>query len=407
MGRYTVHDDEAVDLRVQQDLDHIMEGVVERFGKSMRALVLAGGYGRGEGGVIIEGNRYLPLSDYDLCLVSRHKPLPVRLRLKGQAAEYTTELERALGIEVSLNVVDEKELRAAPPTLAFLELKVGHQVLWGDGSSLAHIPISDARALPLMEGTRLLFNRGAALLAAVRQLRTSPQLHGRDRWVVAAAGAKVQIALGDCLLLLQGRYHPSYQERARRLDALRLSEVPEWAYIRAHYPAAIQFKLRPDLAAYAPQDLAAWLDELRAVHERFYAWFEGCRLGRDFDGWEEYALLNLAADGCRPRPGGRAKDVAKHALHFRAPRPENLGSIKWYRYHPEARLRSALPFLLYRRDFQVTSGHLRSCSETTPETDPVTAYQVPSLARRLLNVGWDKGWEECAARFVELWHRVC
>jgi hypothetical protein len=66
---FTALDDAGLDGRIRSDLDQIAAAVRDHLGPSYRALVLGGGYGRGEGGSVVAGDRLEPYNDYDLFVV--------------------------------------------------------------------------------------------------------------------------------------------------------------------------------------------------------------------------------------------------------------------------------------------------------------------------------------------------
>ncbi|MHC4579941.1 MAG: hypothetical protein ACYS14_00690, partial [Planctomycetota bacterium] len=56
--------------RIQEDLDRIVEEITQLEG--IVALILMGGFGRGEGSVVTIRGRTRPLNDYDLMIVTEN-----------------------------------------------------------------------------------------------------------------------------------------------------------------------------------------------------------------------------------------------------------------------------------------------------------------------------------------------
>ncbi|HID26777.1 MAG TPA: hypothetical protein EYP22_02885, partial [Methanosarcinales archaeon] len=53
MGKYTVYKDEKVDVKVEADLNHIVTKVISSW-NSIQSIILVGGFGRGEGSVLVQ-----------------------------------------------------------------------------------------------------------------------------------------------------------------------------------------------------------------------------------------------------------------------------------------------------------------------------------------------------------------
>jgi len=67
VGKYTVYNNSAVDAAVEQDLQTIIARIIEEM--PVISIVLIGGFGRGEGGVLLSDDDVQPVNDYDLLLV--------------------------------------------------------------------------------------------------------------------------------------------------------------------------------------------------------------------------------------------------------------------------------------------------------------------------------------------------
>ncbi len=303
-----------LNLRLKRALQGLARDLHKLLGNRLQALVLGGGYGRGEGGVRPTPQGPQPYNDLDLFLITdRRGALPAGL-------ESTLEkCSQALGVEVDLGrPLVASDLQTWAPTLRWCELVHGHQVLHGPEALVrtqaAHLL---GRSPEPVEALPLLLNRGAGLLWSLRVERgvecsPDPEFVRRNRW-------KAVLALGDALLLVHGRWQPLYEGRERRLAELVRAQPSAATFPRELYAEALEFKFRPAEAGEPPQavELADWW-------ARTLLHVEQHRLGRpwkDLQTWVRWAgLRESAAHTWRHLPRNVARNVRQARLDWRHPR---------------------------------------------------------------------------------------
>jgi hypothetical protein len=261
---YTVDGGPDLDHKIDEQLRGVVESVAKRVPASeFRALILGGGYGRGEGGALETSRGLEPYNDYDLVLI--HESKDVR-RLAAELSELGREQSRRCGIHVDVTPIHRARLAALPAALTWFELARGHRVLAGAHDALEPISNRTLSEVHPTEWGRLLFNRGAGLLFA------SWQLAGQTCSVVEDESferfctrqvAKAWLSLGDVWLADRGQYHPQVVERRKAWEAAG-SVAPAWT---DHYLAAVAFKLRPRLER-PRAALVGELDLLRTLFGR-------------------------------------------------------------------------------------------------------------------------------------------
>lgn len=287
----------------------------------LKAVVLGGGYGRGEGGVYrspADGSMRL-YNDLDLFVftvpfMSRAKKKECRSRLK----EIEGRLSAEYGVEVEFGpLTSVRKLKNLAPTLMYQELIRGWVPVWGDASVVRVLPELPWERLPLSEGMRLLLNRGAGLLLAGMRLEQE-SLSAGDADFVLRNIHKAALAVGDAFLLARRRYVFGVRERAAALA--REDAFPEKAL--EQYGAAVRFKFSPGENGAA--DLkAAWLSERDS-------WLEA---------YEDFCRVYHPA--VPHSPGQLVKNVLLNLRY----RPEK--SLKGFFLHPREKLIHRLPFLLF------------------------------------------------------------
>jgi len=341
MGTYSVKGSGAFDARLDRDFAHVVHALTQSEDAALcRALVLIGGYGRGEGTPLIVDGRQEPFNDYDFVVVSvamsrRHRnAVQVRLRRLEQ------QLSRDLGLPVDLQLYPANGLPRAEFSLLNYEMKFGHKVVWGDSSVLEAMPDYPHDRIPLSEGTRLLLNRGKLLLDVRRALRTGRALSAEERLRFTKFLLKAQLAFGDCALLMSRAYDLSYAVKKERIAGPLASSVPDAAFLIERYRDAIALKEWGDFAFLPAYPLADEFERIRRYYLRFLAWYEGTRA--------QVTAVELAAYGApaitSPDDAPRWKAAVCNAQAFGA-RALSMGTALW-REHPRERLYRSLPILL-------------------------------------------------------------
>lgn len=294
--RLTAWSDAAVDAYVAGLLSRVVEAVVALLGPDLSAIVLAGGFGRGEGGVVRRADGSLHVvNDFDIELVYR-EPLgawPSKLRVQLRHRRALQVLAEALAREFGMKQVDLTlrgggSLRGHSGKLADYDLQHGHLLLWGEADPCAAMPRLTAGDIAPFEGTWLLRNRGIGLLLARLYLDRGALTEGeRENFYIEIN--KAWLAMGDALWILAGRYTVRYADRAAAFDTLRDLAWPEHGLLADGYRQACEYKLRPVSAPYPGVDLETLWDAVVGLYSRFFLWFEGRRLGRVFEGLPAYA----------------------------------------------------------------------------------------------------------------------
>lgn len=253
---------------------------------SYRAILLVGGYGRGEGGVLRTSAGVRLHNNLDILIIAAGPWLAVRARLHARATAALAPIAARIGVGIDVGVIGEWTLRHAPCRVFYYDLRHGHRTLVGDPAYAPGLPFTaeaiigeDVLALVANRGTLLAINQ--ALIAA----------GGASRAVVTKHTAKAILGYGDGWLWLHGRYHWSYAERRSRMQA---TDAPNW--LAELYERAARQRFSPHEDAFAGLDLVADNDALLArlepVHRALVAHVDG-----RFVSWADHA----SARGLRAR----------------------------------------------------------------------------------------------------------
>jgi hypothetical protein len=295
--RYTAQDDPRIDAKVEADLDVIQREILNLLNGHAKAILLTGGFGRGEGSVDLSVGGVRILNDYDLAILleaSNHWHYLRLFRRYHQALQTLAEhLAKQLGMkQVDLMLRPYSYFTGHPPLrIENYEVKHGHRLLHGRADPCDLMPDWRPEDIPWFEGTWLFRNRGLGLLIAAAYFNETGQVAQRDRENLVIECIKAQLAMGDAVLLLNRRYHHSYAERARRICSLPWADVPDGEALRQHYSEALEQKLRPDFGRLDTRDVRVWWSEITRLFDRIFRYFESQRLGAHFADWLEYEQL--------------------------------------------------------------------------------------------------------------------
>lgn len=288
---------EAVASRAVEAVRSAVVGALPRSG--YRAVLLVGGYGRGEGGVVWENGRARLHNNLDVLVVATGAWRFARHALEARARRAVEPIAASLGVGIDVGAIADWTLERGPRRVFYYDLCHGHHTLAGDDRyarrhafSADRIVADDMLALVANRGTLLAINR-----ELVARGRAS---HG----VLAKHAAKAILGYGDGWLWTRGLYHWSYGERLRTIER---SSAPRW--LIELYATAARWRFEPGTRPLVDGDLASWsdelLDRLEPIHREVIARVDG-----RFSGWSAHLYPTTIAGRVRST-FGRVPDLAR------------------------------------------------------------------------------------------------
>ena len=274
-ARFTIDGSAGLEQHLAVTCTHVRAGV-ERIlpAGRLEGLVLAGGYGRGEGGVLRENGQDLPYNDMEFFVFIRGSTLINDRLYKAALHRLGESLSLMAGLEVEFKILSTARLRRSPVSMFYYDLLMGHRwIIGGDELFTGCEHHREASQIPLHEATRLLFNRCSGLLFANERL-AHDDFSSADADFVGRNLAKAQLALGDVVLAMAGRYHWSCLERHRRL--LEHDGVPP--ELITHHALGVEFKLHPKRSTQTRDELLRELSELSQLAQNIFLQLESRRL---------------------------------------------------------------------------------------------------------------------------------
>jgi rhamnosyltransferase len=375
-GTYTFDGNAEAEARMAMDQSIIGAYVEDAIpADQFEALVLMGGYGRGEGGYCFTGGKPAPYNDYDYFVIVRNLGHKAAQALQQQLQELAYRLSVIVNVEVDLAVLRMESLPTAQFSLMNAEMKWGHRVIAGNRRVLDAMPDMPFDKLALGEFTRLMNNRGALLLMNSRKLGPDTELDSAGREVFFKYLFKAILACGDAYLAVEGAYHPSYLEKRRRLMSLKHSPGKHFIEL---YEQAIEQKFRPEPAVFEQDNPEVWQRNVTNHWLHAFSVLEAHRTRNPIRSWKEYSLPRLSK-GQLETPQV-LRNLAITMRDFGA--GHTLRNMNWALRYPRERLISTLPLLL-----KPESGNL------------------PKNVKTPLAIQGQSGHAQVVDRYLETWAR--
>lgn len=342
--RFTVDGSDALEQQLNQLCQRFTSAVQTVIPvEVLEGLMLAGGYGRGEGGVLHTAEGDHPYNDLDFYVFLKGNLERNRRRFQATLERVAHHFSQLAKIEIEICLLSRPKLEQSPVTMFYYDLAWGHHWLVGDDTLLERCQHHKvAQEIPLAEATRLLMNRCSGLLFAKERLLHDP-FTPDDADFVQRNFAKAQLAFGDTLLAASGQYHWSCRTRHERvLKLLPTGEMPWLNELQNHHRAGLEFKLQPFRSSAPADELSAQLCQFVPLGFQVWLWIERCRLRGYFTSPEDYALRHI--NKCPDTKPWRNRLINLNAFGARAALSAAGGR------HPRERLLHALTFLLWTGD---------------------------------------------------------
>ena len=362
--RFTIDGSAALEQHLADTCELVRKSVQSLVPASkLEAILLGGGYGRGEGGVLKTSSGDKPYNDLEFYIFVRGSAILAERKYRHILHEMGERLSPDAGLEVEFKVLTLKKLRNSPPSMFYYDLVEGHRWQLGSDALLAGCGQHRVAAnIPLHEATRLLMNRCSGLLYSSVRLAQS-DFGGIEADFVRRNLAKAQLAFGDVLLAANGQYHWSCRERHTRFVNMSGPENLPMAEIIRHHAIGVEFKLHPTHSTESREILEARHAELSEIGKKLWLWLEAKRLGKEFPAPRDYAYTetDLCPETTAPR---------NRLVNFRAFGPSGLTCARY----PRERLFRALALLLWERN-EIERVRLELRTDAKDFSGMVSAYE--------------------------------
>jgi rhamnosyltransferase len=339
--RFTLDGDDALEERLAGICERVLAGVKELLPQdALEALVLGGGYGRGQGGVLKTAAGDAPYNDLEFYVLLRGNRVLNERKFGPRLNNLGERLSPEAGLHVEFKIESLARFRQSAVTMFSYDLICGHRTISGNEPVFAGCEHHrEAHQIPLAEATRLLFNRCTGLLLAKEFLRKGT-LAVDEADFIGRNIAKAQLGIGDVVLAALGKYHWSVLERRSVLNELASVDGLRWMVdVRRHHAVGVQFKLHPQRISMSVDAFKAEHDAVSNLAREVWLWLESRRLNQTFLSAHDYAFSKVKK--CADSPLWR--NVLLHVKTFGAGSVCDGAAMRY----PRERLLNALPLLLW------------------------------------------------------------
>lgn len=277
--------------RQQRDAEIIVKRILE-YDKNTQAVILCGGYGRGEGAWIQDENgNPAPYNDYDIAVVSEKN-------FSNHDYEILrTKIASEIGISwIDIDWYQSRQLKKLSPTIKNYDLLHAGTIIYGDKNIFRSVRDVEREKIGEYDIVTLYKTRIWTFLGSWNG--DFHNLAGDEAVFFKNQMAKAVLAACDMLLVKDRLYTPSYKERVRlvkdRYSSVRkLGNLSEWA---------LKEKLRPSLEPVSAESMQrlyweskyVFCQAMKAAMGDKYGYFANpCFTKRYFYGYTRYLPANL------------------------------------------------------------------------------------------------------------------
>jgi hypothetical protein len=288
-GKFTAKGSQKVEeliLKMVEEIVTIAEQTIPE--KDLRSVYMLGGYGRGEGGVVIINGQERPHNNFDLMLVTNDIKQEKMQDYKAKYDQALKQLIERIGIGIDTSVINAGKLKNASCRIIWYDMKYGHKLLYGSDLIMSRSQFK-LRNIPPWDARNLLVNRGT-LMIINDLLLEQKNLDIELKKVIIRHLVKCIIGYGDCLLFFMGKYNWSYVEKQKRMQALENVD----SEFKRLYDDAMNFRFQPDYEPYLVKDLRQWTKEIKEILRDINLQCESRRLHKKKLTWDNYIMIALA-----------------------------------------------------------------------------------------------------------------
>ena len=284
-GKFTVRGTAKVEVLITEMIERIASAFEDNLQNiDYEALIMLGGYGRGEGGVVIENGIEKPHNNFDFILISKNLDDKQNEKLKQKLMVVLNVIIKEIGIGIDLSVISKNKLKNASCRIIWYDMRFGHKTILGNEKFVPALERFTIPKIPDWDARNLLVNRGT-LMIINDLLMEKEHLDERFLKLVIKHVVKAIIGYGDTLLYFLDDYSWSYEQKQKNMRKRDDVDIE----FKEIYEEAMNFRFQPDYPGFMKKDLKNWMEILRKHFEKIFLICESKRLKKADLNWDNYA----------------------------------------------------------------------------------------------------------------------
>jgi hypothetical protein len=224
----------------------ITNEILRSFGK-VDSIMLAGGFGRGEGSIkFLSNGEIRPLKDYDLFVITENNISPRGYSSLMDAIyaklgiDSLARLSAAPGsFSITLQIIPKKKLDRLPPDISTIDLKLASKIIYGEDLRTKIAPKVDD--IVLASGAIVLLNKVTALLEILGPTLMNEHLDAEIKESIIYDCGKTFMEICTALSIIKKKYVPSYKQRSIQFQKMYIEEFPQLLNKLPELPDNVKF----------------------------------------------------------------------------------------------------------------------------------------------------------------------
>lgn len=270
IGKFTQYNEKWIDEQIQSQLDKIIEVIKDTANKdniNVKSIILSGGFGRGEGSLIVYDKKAIPLKDYDILVIVDKKPrknvvktVQEMIYQKLKMASPEKRDFRFSDFVIDVRFATEEWL-LQNPDIAIYELKNASYLLWGDDIR-KKIPWTK-KDIPISSPMRFLFEKMTGLIGHFSEgYLNNEKINRKENLLIIYECCKTYVEICTALCFLMGNYEPYYHRRRDIFSKNFKTKFPELYEKMPHLSEMVirctNFKLKPKFEEIEERTIDLW-----------------------------------------------------------------------------------------------------------------------------------------------------
>jgi len=251
--------------------------------EKIQCIILIGGYGRGEGGVIQKENSLIPHNNLDYNIITNGLIFKNKDYFRKRILNLINENLPHEDITIDISINEKFKIQYAETKLIYYDMKFGHRLAFGNDQWLKALNRINPKNIPIFDMRELILNRGMLLLLN-EQILKKKNLKIQDKKIIVRHIVKAIIGFGDGLLFAHGRYHWSYKRKSQLMLQIE-SLYPEYSKL---YQEAIKFRFNPNYDKYINRDLSLFNQYIIKRSEDAHLNFEKLMQKKAQVNWDDF-----------------------------------------------------------------------------------------------------------------------